>query len=95
MQLDCSLDELLRLNMYTGIYAAAVATGIYSLLCVYHFITGTIPIYWIGGYISGLFGMNLNNTQRIQLIPNLFEMVCWSTGFGIILSTMLLIQYFR
>ena len=39
--------------------------------------------------------MNLNNTQRIQLIPNLFEMVCWSTGFGIILSTMLLIQYFR
>ena len=49
---------------------------------------------YAGGYITGLFGMNLNNTQRLQFEPYLFEKVCWVTATLIIVTTTIMVRYY-
>ena len=72
MQLDYSLNQLLKLNTIISLYAAAIGTG---------------------GYVAGLFGMNLNNTTTIQNIPYIFEVVCYSSALGALVGFFLLIKY--
>ena len=46
-----------------------------------------------GGYLAGLFGMNLDNTEHIQKMQGLFRAICSITGFGILIFVWCFIKY--
>jgi len=51
--------------------------------------------FGLGAYVSGIFGMNLDNTGKLQDTPNVFNIVIATSFGGMMLMFAMFVVYFR
>lgn len=79
------LEESINMKLSTSCNELLFASTIMSVF-------GTVIGF--GGYVTGAFGMNLDNTETIQTTPGWFAGVCSSTLFLIIFGSCVIIAIF-
>ena len=79
------LEESINMKLSTSCNELLFASTIMSVF-------GTVIGF--GGYVTGAFGMNLDNTELIQTTPGWFAGICSSTLFLIIFGSLCIIAIF-